>query len=60
MGSAAIEARERDFTASIERTLYWEVGAFLAVFLLVFLLPEKPRLQTFEQPPAKAAERGGR
>jgi hypothetical protein len=60
MGSAAVEARALDFAASIERTLYWEVGAFLAVFLLVFLLPEKLRPQTFEQPPAKAAERGGR
>jgi hypothetical protein len=58
--SAAVEAREHDFTASIERTLYWEVGAFLAVFLLVFLLPERPRPQTFEQPPVKATEIGGR
>jgi predicted MFS family arabinose efflux permease len=60
VSSAAVEARERDFTASIRRTLYWEVGAFLGVFLLVFLLPEKPRLKTFEQPPTKAAKRGGR
>jgi MFS family permease len=59
IGSAAVEARKRDFTASIERTLYWEVGAFLAVFLLTFFLPEKPRPETLEQPPAKARKKGG-
>ena len=60
MGQAASEARERDFTASIEHTLYWEVGAFLAVFSLVFLLPEKPRPQTPEQPPTTRRDEGGR
>ncbi len=60
MGQAAIEARERDFTASIERTLYWEVGAFVAVFLLTFFLPEKPRPQTPERPTTKAKRKGAR
>jgi EmrB/QacA subfamily drug resistance transporter len=59
MRSAAVEARERDFTASIERTLRWEVGAFLAVFLLTFLLPEKPRPQMPGQPTEKARQKGG-
>jgi hypothetical protein len=58
-GSAIIEARERAFTASIERTLYLEVGAFLAVFLLTFFLPEKARPETPGQPPAKARKKGG-
>jgi hypothetical protein len=60
MRSAAVEARERDFTASIERTLRWEVGAFLAVFLLTFFLPEKPRPQSPEQPPNRAKKEGAR
>ncbi|HZC18275.1 MAG TPA: hypothetical protein VE225_01055, partial [Rubrobacteraceae bacterium] len=60
MGQAAIEARERDFTAAIEHTLYWEVGAFLAVFSLVFLLPKKPRPQSPEQPPTTRRDEGGR
>ena len=59
MRPAAVEARERDFTASIERTLRWEVGAFLAVFLLTFFLPEKPRPQMPGQPPEKARQKGG-
>ncbi len=60
MGQAAVEARERDFTAAIEHTLHWEVGAFLAVFSLVFLLPKKPRPRTPEQPPTTVRDDGDR
>jgi EmrB/QacA subfamily drug resistance transporter len=60
MVSAADSARERDFTASIERTLRWEVGAFVAVFLLTFFLPEKPRPETPERPPNRSKKEGPR
>jgi hypothetical protein len=59
MVSVADLARERDFTVSIERTLRWEVGAFLAVFLLTFLLPEKPLPQMPGQSPEEVRHKGG-
>ncbi|MDQ3865120.1 MAG: MFS transporter [Actinomycetota bacterium] len=56
IASAADSARERDFTTSIERTLRWEVGAFVAVFFLTFFLPEKPRPETPERPSNRVKE----
>jgi hypothetical protein len=60
MVSAADSARERDFTASIERTLRWEVGAFVAVFLLTFFLPEKLRPEAPARPLNTAKKEGPR
>jgi hypothetical protein len=37
--STIVDARKRDFVASIERTLWYEVGVYALSFLVVFLLP---------------------
>jgi hypothetical protein len=37
--SAGVDARKRDFVASIKRTLWYEVAVYGLSFLLVFLLP---------------------
>ncbi len=39
----ADEAKQRNFSAAIERTLIWEIAALACMFLLSFLLPAKPR-----------------
>jgi EmrB/QacA subfamily drug resistance transporter len=39
LASAGAEAVARDFAASVERTLWFQVGAFGASFLLMLLLP---------------------
>ena len=36
-------ANQRNFTASITRTLVWEIGALVVVFFLSFALPRRPR-----------------
>lgn len=38
-----LEANERNFTASMERTLLWQMGALIVIFFLSFALPSKPR-----------------
>ncbi len=38
--AAAVEARKRDFSEAIQRTLLFEVAVFAASFLLVFTLPK--------------------
>jgi EmrB/QacA subfamily drug resistance transporter len=38
-----LEANQRNFTASLTRTLEWEIAALVAVFLLSFSLPSRPR-----------------
>jgi EmrB/QacA subfamily drug resistance transporter len=37
--AAGVDARKRDFVASVERTLWYEVGIYGLSFLVVFLLP---------------------
>jgi EmrB/QacA subfamily drug resistance transporter len=37
--SAGVDARKRDFVASIKRTLWYEVAVYVLSFLVVFLLP---------------------
>jgi EmrB/QacA subfamily drug resistance transporter len=37
--AAGVDARKRDFVASIQRTLWYEVGIYGLSFLVVFLLP---------------------
>ena len=37
--AGATSARERDFSSSLQRTLWYEVGVYALSFLLVFLLP---------------------
>ncbi|HEV8650376.1 MAG TPA: hypothetical protein VG276_13445 [Actinomycetes bacterium] len=37
--SAGVDARKRDFVASIKRTLWYEVAVYGLSFLVVFLLP---------------------
>jgi hypothetical protein len=37
--SAGVDARKRDFVASIQRTLWYEVAVYGLSFLVVFLLP---------------------
>jgi EmrB/QacA subfamily drug resistance transporter len=39
VGAAADSARRQNFSQAFQRTLLFEVGVFLACFLLVFLLP---------------------
>jgi hypothetical protein len=36
-------ANQRNFTSSITRTLWWEIGALAVIFVLSFLLPPRPR-----------------
>jgi MFS family permease len=43
VGKRALEANQRNFTASISRALVWEIGALVVVFFLSFLLPPRPR-----------------
>jgi hypothetical protein len=38
-----LSANERNFTASMEHTLYWQMAALVVIFLLSFLLPAQPR-----------------
>ena len=40
MGAAADSARRQNFSKAFQRTLLFEIGVFLASFLLVFLLPQ--------------------
>jgi hypothetical protein len=37
--SAGVDGRKRDFVASIQRTLWYEVAVYGLSFLVVFLLP---------------------
>ncbi|MEJ0012068.1 MAG: MFS transporter [Bauldia sp.] len=43
VGKHALEANQRNFTASITGALMWEIGALIFVFFLSFLLPRRPR-----------------
>jgi EmrB/QacA subfamily drug resistance transporter len=40
VGAAADSARRQNFSQAFQRTLLFEIGVFLASFLLVFLLPQ--------------------
>jgi EmrB/QacA subfamily drug resistance transporter len=40
VGAAADSARRQNFSKAFQRTLLFEIGVFLASFLLVFLLPQ--------------------
>jgi hypothetical protein len=40
VGTAADSARRENFSRAFQRTLLFEIGVFLASFLLVFLLPQ--------------------
>jgi EmrB/QacA subfamily drug resistance transporter len=40
VGTAADDARRQSFSQAFQRTLLFEIGVFLASFLLVFLLPQ--------------------
>jgi hypothetical protein len=51
----ADSARRQDFSLAFRRTLLFEVGVFLACFLLVFLLPAAPREAAGRQAEAPAA-----
>lgn len=49
-------ANQRNFTASMERTVGWQIAALVVIFFLTFLLPRRPR--TAEEL-ARATEEGG-
>ncbi|MFL5881046.1 MAG: hypothetical protein ACJ782_13345, partial [Actinomycetota bacterium] len=40
VGAAADTARRQSFSQAFQRSLLFEIGVFLASFLLVFLLPQ--------------------
>ena len=55
VGGVADTARRQDFSLAFRRTLLFEVGVFLACFLLVFLLPAAPREAAGRQAEVPAA-----
>jgi hypothetical protein len=43
VGATADSARRQSFSQAFQRSLLFEIGVFLASFLLVFLLPQARR-----------------
>jgi hypothetical protein len=41
IAAGAAQAVKRDFTAALQRTLWYQVGAFLLAFLLMLALPRR-------------------
>jgi EmrB/QacA subfamily drug resistance transporter len=54
LASAGGAASRRDFVASLERTLWFQVGVFLLSFLLMLALPRHPRRRPATDRPAGA------
>lgn len=52
--ASGLEANERNFINAMEQTLFWQIGALIAIFFLSFLLPAHPRSR--EEMEALAAE----
>ena len=55
VGAAADTARRDNFSKAFQRTLLFEIGVFLASFLLVFLLPQARREEVGQHAEAPAA-----
>jgi EmrB/QacA subfamily drug resistance transporter len=55
IASSAAVANQRNFTRSMERTLYWQIGALVVIFFLTFMLPKRPLT---EEELARAAAEG--
>jgi hypothetical protein len=51
----AAEAKARNFMTAIERTMMWQIGGLIAIFLLSFLLPRRPRPMDAPAPAGAAA-----
>jgi EmrB/QacA subfamily drug resistance transporter len=54
LAAAGASAVRQDFTASLVRTLWFQVGVFLLSFLLMFALPRRPAREPAGQEPAGA------
>jgi hypothetical protein len=58
VGAAADTARRQSFSQAFQRSLLFEIGVFLASFLLVFLLPQARGEEAGERPDAAAHATG--